>query len=298
MSSIASRVRLTGCVTMLVIGVSIITTASVSAQPSANYFVFCHRPTNNPNLWPFANNTCVRTGQSTGNNTGAWALAYPTTRGNLQTCRTSSSGEYTNLFCNVLAGVGQGAFGLEARNEPAPALVGVALDAATLKGEPGGIKTAVECMTGKFTGQPEGTGKLSEGELEGTNCTVSSPSGCTVKTPIIEEFTGQLLSGDKVLFVGAKELSSTTKEVFTEITYGGSACSLGGRSFPLKGQQYCEGESILTLKELQKLFCRASESSLKFGQSAGTYQNELGIVTETSKEVTSKEYWATLLLTP
>jgi hypothetical protein len=65
-----------------------------------------------------------------------------------------------------------------------------------------------------------------------------------------------------------------------------------GQTFPVHGQQYCEGAvGILTLKLLQTLVCKASESSLKVGGEPATYENEVSLHT------TNKEYWAILLVT-
>jgi hypothetical protein len=281
-----------GLASVLVIGASVVTAASASAAPKEPVFSFCHKPAGAA-VWPFTSNKCSPTEQSAGTNTGEWALAYAFNATHLLTCKKSEAGEYTTLLCNLLSPtLGGGSFDLVLKEEPTPIILGVPLDAATLKGELAGAKTQIGCRTGKFSAQPEVSGKLSKGILEYTNCTVGAPANCSVKVPIEAEFTGQLEGSDKVKFTGTKEKGATNKEIFTEITYEGCE-ALRGDTFAVKGSQKCEGASgILTLKTLQTLFCRASESSLTLGPNKATYENEVSL------DASSGENWAILLLTP
>jgi hypothetical protein len=235
---------------------------------------------------------------------GAWALAYAHTSTALLIClltATTTEGLYTNLYCNELLptqGQRNGPAEIFLRSGPGygtPTILGIPLDTATLKSSVAGVTAIVSCTKGKFSIQPEDSGKFSEGKLLYTGCTAPKPAGCTVKEPIEGSFNGQLLAADKVLFIGNRELANTakTKEIFTEITYGNnSSCIVKGQTFPVHGQQSCEGAvGILTLKLLQTLICRASESSLKLGGEPATYENEVSLHT------TNKEYWAILLVT-
>ncbi len=273
----------------LALAASAAITATASAQEAVGLFSFCHNV--GANNGRFTNNTCGTSG------TGEYLLAYADTSTSLWLCveEATSVHKWTNLGCNVLApGSNTGYFEeLLSTAAGTPTLLGIPLDPATLKGTAATQPTAISCLTGKFTAQPEAAGGLSHGELTYTDCAVAKPANCSVEEPILGNFTGKTIDTptDKVLFIGSK-VSVTTKELFAEISYLGSSCALKGDIFPIHGQQYCEGlAGILTLKILQTLECRATESSLKLGAEPATYENRVSL------DATSKEYWAILLVT-
>jgi hypothetical protein len=260
-------------------GQALLTTANeVRPQLSGPVFSFCHAKTGGS-----LNGTCSATGT-------AAVSGYANTAGRLFLCEKQEYSQFSSAFCNVL---GAGEWELNSSTAAGtPLLLGVPLDPSTFKATAASIPTTISCLTGKLLAQPEATGVLSGGRSEYTNCTVEKPSGCTVTEPIVGNFTGKTITTptDKVLFIGSKG-TATTKEIFTEIEY--KVCSaLAGKTFPVHGQQYCEGLSgILTLKILQTLECRATESSLKMGSEPATYENRVSL------DATSKEYWAILQAT-
>jgi hypothetical protein len=285
-----------GIASILAITAAAITTTTASAE-KVPLFSFCHKVGDVAGA-SFTSEKCSSTEQST--STGEWALAYADTASSLLLCLLKTGGNYTNLFCNELSSVGGGNSEITlTATVGTPVLVGLPLHPATLKAEVVVEKTEISCTKGTFKDQPKESGKLSEGKLEYTGCTVTKPLKCGVPEPIIGEFTGQLLAGDKVLLRGSRT-SGSDKEVFTELEYVKAAsdsatekCAVEKIKFPLFGQQYCEGLSgILTLKVTQTLICRGSESSLKVGANKAELANEI------SFEASSKEFWAILLVSP
>ncbi len=278
---------------ILAITATALTTATASAQPKQALFSFCKKVGALPGA-SFTSAACRSTEQS---NTGTaeWTLAYADLPGALLLCLLKTGGGYKNLFCNEL-GTGTGESGIELNTSfgGAPTILGIST-ALTLKSSIGGNPFVISCAKDQYSFQPEDSGKFSEGKLEYTGCRAPKPSGCTVKEPIIGSFNGQLLAADRVLFIGNREARNTakTKETFAEISYeNNSSCIVKNQTFPVHGQQLCEGAvGILTLKLLQTLSCRASESSLKLGEEPETLENEVSL------HATNKEYWAILLVT-
>jgi hypothetical protein len=263
--------------------------SSEESNPGALRFSFCKKVGNVAGA-SFTSEACRSSEQST--STGTYALAYADYPGALLLCLLISGGNYTNLFCNELSvhGSGDSEITLNTSFGGAPLILGIPITIATLKTHAAGLSSEISCRNGKFSFIPLESGTFEQGKLEYTNCTVPKPSGCSVKEPIIGEFNGKL-AADKFLFIGNKE-TLTVKEIFAEIEY--TNCSaLAGKTFPVRGQQQCEGAAgILTLKLLQTLICRKGESSLKLGAEEATYENEASFHT------TTKEYWAILRVTP
>jgi hypothetical protein len=283
-----------GIASILAITAAAITTTTASAQ-KVPLFSFCHKVGTEKGT--FKTNECLASEQG---GKGEYALAYADTASSLLLCLLKTGGNYTNLFCNELSAVGGGNSEITlTATEGTPVLLGLPLHPATLKGEVVVEKTEISCAKGTFKAQPEESGKLSEGKLEYTGCTVTKPLKCGVHEPVEGNFNGQLLASDKVLYKGTG-VSGSDKEVFTELEYVKAAsdsatekCAVEKIKFPVFGQQYCEApSSILTLKVAQTLTCRGSESSLKLGANKAEYSNEVGL------EASSKEFWAILLVSP
>ncbi len=251
-------------------------------------FSLCHKVPTEKNFGTFEDSGCSKEKRE-----GAYVLGYADDSSALWLCVKKEPGLYTDAFCN---GFGSGSFEQESKREATPELLGVSLDTATLKSSVAGVGATISCVNGTFKAQPEENGALSEGKLEYTGCRAPKPVGCTVKEPIIGTFNGQLLAADKVLFIGNKIAEDTAKspETFVEITYeNNSSCLVKNQTFPVHGQQYCEGAvGISTLKSSQTLICKATGSSLKLGGEPATYENEVGL------DATSKEDWAVLSVSP
>jgi hypothetical protein len=275
-------------ISALALAATAITTTTATATPAESLFSFCHKVGGTSGK--FTNSTCSTSG------TGEYLLAYADNTTTLLLCEEEATSvhKWTNLGCDVLSSGGNtGKFETVASNVATPSILGVPLDPATLKATAGGLETKISCTSGTFKAQPEAGGAISNGKLEYSNCTVSGQTtGCTVLEPIDAEFTGKLLAADKVLYIGAKS-SHTTKEDFVEVEYKGSSCAVKGDIFPVHGQQYCTAPAeILTLKTLQTLECKATESSLKLGAEKASYENKVSL------DASSGEAWATLLVTP
>jgi hypothetical protein len=283
-------------VSLLAITTAAATATTAAAQEKQPLFSFCKKigtGAGSVTGASFSSEACRSTEQVATKQ--EWVLAYADYPGALLLCLLKTSGNYTNLFCNELAatvGGGNSEITLNTTFGGAPLILGIPLTTATLKGTVAGLKTEISCRNGKFSILPLESGTFEKGSLNYTNCSVPRPSGCSVKEPVEGSFTGKLVASasDKVLFQGNIE-TATTKEIFAEIEY--TNCSaLAGKTFPVHGLQQCEGAAgILTLKLLQTLICRASESSLKLGEETATYENEVSLHT------TNKEYWAILLVT-
>jgi hypothetical protein len=282
MSRIKSAMLGLGLASVLAVGTSAIVTASATAD---RLFAFCQNTGANEGY--FASNICSANAQGTG-----WILLWAASATTAYACVSpgGNTNAYTNLYCNVLsAGGNTGAWARQLQDIATPALVGTAVDGGTLKGTVASLNISIGCKTGRFSGQPESSGKISKGELIYESCTVK-PATCTVREPIVAAFNGQLLETEKVLFEGDK--AGTSKEVFTEVDFESAGCALKGVDMAVKGQQLCEnGAGTSSLKESQKLICRASESSLKIGSEKASYEGEISV------ETTNKSFFDVLDIT-
>ena len=141
-----------------------------------------------------------------------------------------------------------------------------------LKSKLAGANAEISCTKGKFEAQPEEEGESAEGKIELSSCTVNKPGKCTVKQPIVAQFTGQLEEGSGKLV--DKLTGSGTGETFAKMTFeGGTGCSVNGDTVPLTGTQTFEWDAnIGTYQEKHELIGTTSGSKLKLGSESATYE--------------------------
>jgi hypothetical protein len=122
---------------------------------------------------------------------------------------------------------------------------------AVLKGTVNLVKTEITCNTVKnntkestiHNEEPEAGSHTFTGTVvvEYTNCTVSKPEKCTVKTPIVATATVHGVEGlegpkGEKNAMGVEFVGHGVEETFTEITYQGESCALKNQTFPVKGK--------------------------------------------------------------
>ena len=139
-----------------------------------------------------------------------------------------------------------------------------------LKGKVLGFTTVLKGATAKAEITAEDSGK-SKGTIEFTNITVIEPPNCTVKEPVIANFTDELSIPPAAItdtFTG-----SGAGEVFTEITFEGAACALGGKTFKVTGKQHCEFDTgITTFQANHNVICKFTGSELFLGENKAKFE--------------------------
>jgi hypothetical protein len=138
--------------------------------------------------------------------------------------------------------------------------------------EVAGLKIIKECEEDLGTGII-GTKGESRGKIEGKNCHLYEQSkagkkialtNCTLKEPLIAEFTG-LLTG-----AGLGEVKgSGSEESFIELEIKGEACALKGK-FKIKGSEVCASPEATLEKAIHKGICTPAASKLN---QKGTEEN-------------------------
>jgi hypothetical protein len=163
---------------------------------------------------------------------------------------------------------------------------------ATLKGLLAGAPASISCRSSKFSGQPEVSGKLTDGELGYSGCVVNKPAKCVVAEPIEATFTAQAEStSGKVV---DRLIGSGASEKLAEIEYknnGAEECSLGnGFKASLAGSQVCEFDGeIETIKPEHEMICEESGSQLKLGGETAKYSGAESIMATNKQQTANKQ---------
>ena len=180
----------------------------------------------------------------------------------------SGKGTYENSACSKSGG----SKSWEIKDTTWPSKLEGSSGTVVLKSKLAGANAEISCTKGKFEAQPEEEGESAEGKIELSSCTVNKPGKCTVKQPIVAQFTGQLEEGSGKLV--DKLTGSGTGETFAKMTFeGGTGCSVNGDTVPLTGTQTFEWDAnIGTYQEKHELIGTTSGSKLKLGPESATYE--------------------------
>jgi hypothetical protein len=212
---------------------------------------------------------------------GAWAWTTPGNGGkSTWYCLLAAAATqfYTEGLCQTTSASNAGSFYATLdQGQPFPKLVAAFDLGQILKSKVAGSEAVVNCSGGSSSLQPESGSSAGGGDLTYTGCTVTKPAKCEVSSP--KATAGSILTESIRALQASATLVTLEPESaanFSELEFknkGEEECALKGQKVALKGTQMCTWQTEVETPKLTHDFtCRASESSLKLGESSATYE--------------------------
>ena len=256
---------------VLLLGVSMSAGTSSAAQPT--YAACGQRAESEEN--PFSNAECSnRVGEK---QKGEFMMEFPFNSESVRLCVIPLSGTrtYVGPFC-LLKGP-PNIFEIDITFFSFPPIIGASKGSTKFTGTVNGNATEVVCQTSKLSGQPEVSSKLASGEMSDTSCSVSKPSGCSVKEPVVATFTGQAeVSSGKITNTLTGDGPATSKE-FTQLLFSGAGCVIGSVKTIVTGSQTCSFDSTIeSVKSEHEMICQESGSNLLIGKASVKFAGKSG----------------------